>query len=73
MALFVLAFMGMMPISGLAFGSLGQAIGPARAVLVGAVLLLAWAAVLLARPRLLRAGASATGAAKEPARGTGPG
>ena len=67
MALFVLAFMGMMPISGLAFGSLGQAIGPARAVLVGAVLLLAWAAVLLARPRLLRAGTRV--AVGEPSRG----
>jgi MFS family permease len=55
MALFVLAFMGMMPISGILSGSLGQAIGPAGAVLVGAVLLLAWAGVLLARPGLLRA------------------
>ena len=56
MALFVLAFMGMMPISSILSGSLGQKIGPAGAVLVGAVLLLAWAAVLLARPGLLRAG-----------------
>jgi MFS family permease len=54
MALFVLAFMGMMPISSILAGSLGQRIGPAGAVLVGAVLLLAWAAVLLARPGLLR-------------------
>jgi MFS family permease len=56
MALFVLAFMGMMPISGILSGSLGQAIGPAGAVLVGALLLLAWAVVLLVRPGLLRAG-----------------
>jgi MFS family permease len=55
MALFVLAFMGMMPVSSILFGSLGQAIGPAVAVLVGALLLLAWAVVLLARPGLLRA------------------
>ena len=59
MALFVLAFMGMMPISGILSGSLGQAIGPAGAVFVGAVLLLIWAVVLLARPGLLRAGVGA--------------
>jgi MFS family permease len=58
MALFVLAFMGMMPISSILSGSLGQKIGPAGAVLVGAVMLLAWAVVLLARPGLLRAGAA---------------
>ena len=57
MALFVLAFMGMMPVSSILFGSLGQRIGPAGAVLVGAVLLFAWAAVLIARPGLLRPGA----------------
>jgi len=67
MALFVLAFMGMMPISSILSGSLGQKIGPAGAVLIGAVLLLAWAGVLIARPRLLRAGAG--GAAGETARG----
>jgi MFS family permease len=55
MALFVLAFMGMMPISSILSGSLGQAIGPAGAVFVGAALLLVWAGVLLARPGLLRA------------------
>ena len=55
MALFVLAFMGMMPISSILSGSLGQMIGPAGAVLVGAMLLLAWAALLIARPGLLRA------------------
>jgi hypothetical protein len=72
MALFVLAFMGMMPISSILFGSLGQAIGPAGAVMVGAALLLAWAVVLLARPALLRAGlvgARVAGAVRESARG----
>jgi MFS family permease len=69
MALFVLAFMGMMPISSILSGSLGQRIGPAGAVLVGAVLLLAWAAVLLARPGLLRAGAGGTGAPTSAATG----
>ena len=68
MALFVLAFMGMMPISSILSGSLGQKIGPAGAVLVGAVLLLAWAVVLLARPGLLRPGERAADAAGAPAR-----
>ena len=68
MALFVLAFMGMMPISSILFGSLGQKIGPAGAVLVGAVLLLAWATVLLARPALLRPGERPAEAARAPAR-----
>ncbi len=56
MALFVLAFMGMMPISSLLAGSLGQRIGPAGAVLVGAALLFAWAVALIARRGLLPAG-----------------
>jgi MFS family permease len=68
MALFVLAFMGMMPISSILSGSLGQRIGPGGAVLVGAVLLLAWAAVLLARPELLRPVTRPAGSAGEPAR-----
>jgi len=68
MALFVLAFMGMMPISSILSGSLGQKIGPAGAVLVGALLLLAWAVVLLARPGLLRAETRPAGTAREPAR-----
>jgi len=54
MALFVLAFIGIMPISGLLFGILGQRIGPTNAVLVGALLLLVWASFLLARRDLLR-------------------
>jgi MFS family permease len=70
MALFVLAFMGMMPVSSILSGSLGQRIGPAGAVLVGAVLLLAWAVVLLARPGLLGVGAEAGGA---PLAAAGPG
>jgi MFS family permease len=69
MALFVLAFMGMMPISGILSGSLGQAIGPAGAVFAGAVLLLAWAVVLIARPGLLR-GHSAVEVADSTARAT---
>jgi predicted MFS family arabinose efflux permease len=53
MALFVLSFMGMMPFGALGFGRLGDAIGASRAVLVGAVVLLAWAIFLFIRPRLL--------------------
>ena len=44
MALFMMAFMGVMPLSAFAFGPLGQAIGPDNAVLAGGVVLLAWAA-----------------------------
>jgi len=68
MSLYVLSFLGMMPISGLLFGAVGQAVGPANAVLVGAVLLLAWTTVLLARPALLKP-SDARGTAREPARG----
>jgi MFS family permease len=53
MALFIMSFMGIMPVSAFAFGPLGQAIGPDRAVLLGAVLLSAWALLLIARPSWL--------------------
>lgn len=53
MALYVIAFMGMMPFGSLAFGWLGDVIGPGGAVRVGGVVLLGWAAVLMARPDLL--------------------
>lgn len=46
MALFVLAFMGMMPVSAAIFGPVGQAMGPMRAVLISASLLLGWALFL---------------------------
>ena len=42
MALFIMAFMGIMPVSSLLFGPIGKAIGPGRAILAGAVVLLAW-------------------------------
>jgi MFS family permease len=54
MGLFVMAFLGIMPISGLVFGSLGQFIGPSNAVLVGSVALIAWATLLVARPSWLK-------------------
>ncbi len=53
MALFVMSFIGIMPISGLLFGSLGSVIGPSMAVLVGAVVLGAWALLLVFRPSLI--------------------
>lgn len=54
MSLFVLAFMGLMPISSLVFGWVGQWIGPPNAVIVGAALQMAYVALLFARPSLLR-------------------
>jgi len=53
MALFIMAFMGIMPVSSLIFGPIGQIIGPARAILGGAVVLLGWGVFLMARPGLL--------------------
>jgi len=53
MSLFVLAFLGMMPFGALLFGWLGDLIGPSYAVTTGAVVLLAYSLVLLARPSLL--------------------
>lgn len=53
MGLFVTSFMGLMPVSGLLFGSLGQYTGPATAVLAGSVVLIAWCAALLTHPSWL--------------------
>ena len=53
MALYVIAFMGMMPFGSLAFGWLGDAVGPGGAVRVGGLALLVWAGLLMARPALL--------------------
>lgn len=47
MALFVMSFMGIMPISSALFGPLGEWIGPTNAVLGGAVLLGIWGLYLL--------------------------
>jgi Na+/melibiose symporter-like transporter len=53
MALFVVAFMGMMPFGSLAFGALGDLIGSGGAVATGGVVLLGWAVYLQLRPHLL--------------------
>jgi MFS family permease len=58
MSLFVVSFMGLMPISSIAFGPLGKAIGPTNAVIGGAVVLLAYSLFLVARPDLLRSTSS---------------
>lgn len=54
MALFVMAFMGIMPVSAAIFGPLGQAVGAPRAVFVGALALLGWGVFLLATRTLTR-------------------
>jgi MFS family permease len=56
MSLFVLAFMGLMPLGALAYGAVGQAIGVTRTMLIGGTLLAAYAALLIARPALLCGG-----------------
>ncbi len=53
MALFVIAFMGMMPFGSLAFGALGDAITVPWSIFAGAVVLLAYSTLLLVRPALL--------------------
>ena len=55
MSLFVVAFMGLMPVSSIIFGPLGKVIGPTNAVIAGAVVLAGYALFLVARPELLRA------------------
>ncbi|HEY3318389.1 MAG TPA: MFS transporter [Coriobacteriia bacterium] len=53
MALFVMAFIGIMPLSAAAFGPIGQVVGPGNAIGGAAAVLLLWVIVLFARPGLL--------------------
>lgn len=53
MALYVMAFLGMMPIAGLLAGTVGEFAGPSIAVIAGAVVLLVWGLTLVLRPSLL--------------------
>ncbi len=53
MALFIMSFMGIMPVSSLIFGPLGKLIGPDRSILSGAVVLVLWGAYLMGRPEVL--------------------
>ncbi|MBI5016178.1 MAG: MFS transporter [Deltaproteobacteria bacterium] len=55
MALFVLSFLGIMPLGSLAFGALGHVLGVRAAIAVGETACLAWGLVLLTRPKLLAA------------------
>jgi MFS family permease len=69
MGLFVTAFLGVMPISGLLFGTLGQIIGPSNAVLIGSLCLIAWSVYLVASKVLTPpAGVGAAAQAAAPAR-----
>jgi MFS family permease len=52
MALFVMAFMGIMPVSSAIFGAVGEWIGPSAAVGVGAIILLGWGVFLALSRRL---------------------
>jgi MFS family permease len=52
-AVYIMAFMGIMPISALLFGILGNAIGPTNAIFAGAIVTMAWSLFLVARPGLL--------------------
>jgi len=53
MSLFVLSFMGMMPVGAGIFGAVAESTGPSVAIAIGAAVLLAYALLLLARPGLL--------------------
>jgi MFS family permease len=53
MSLFVLAFMGMMPVGAAIFGPIAERTNPSVAIAVGGGVLLAYALLLLARPALL--------------------
>ncbi len=53
MALFVMSFMGLMPVSSFIFGPLGSLIQPTNAVIVGAAVLALYAAFLFVRPEML--------------------
>lgn len=59
MALFIMSFMGLMPVSSILFGTLGEYIGPSSAVLVGSVAIIGWALLLVARPAWLAEGKDA--------------
>jgi MFS family permease len=53
MSVFIMCFLGIMPLSAVAFGPLAQVIGTSWAIAGGAGVLLAWALLLIARPGLL--------------------
>lgn len=65
MALFVMAFMGVMPLSGIVSGTLAQFTGPATAVIIGAAVICLWAGAIISHPHWLDDGAASTTAARQ--------
>jgi MFS family permease len=53
MSVFIMCFLGIMPLSAAVFGPLAEAIGTSWAIAGGALVLLAWALILVGRPGLL--------------------
>jgi MFS family permease len=53
MSVYIMCFLGVMPLSAAAFGPLAEMFGPSWAIAAGAAILLAWALFLIARPSLL--------------------
>jgi MFS family permease len=53
MSLFVMSFMGLMPVAGLLIGPIAEKVGTMTAIAGSATLLLLWALVLLVRPGML--------------------
>ena len=60
MSVFIMSFMGVMPLSAAAFGPLAEAIGTSWAIAAGAMVLLGWGLFLTARPAMLTPRASET-------------
>jgi len=59
MSVYIMCFLGVMPLSAAAFGPLAEIFGPSVAIAAGAAVLLAWALFLIARPSLLTKDAEA--------------
>ncbi len=53
MSVYIMCFLGVMPLSAAVFGPIAQMIGPSRAIAGGAIVLALWALFLIARPDLL--------------------
>ena len=53
MSVYIMCFLGVMPLSAALFGPIAEAVGPSKAIAGGAVVLAAWALFLIARPSLL--------------------
>jgi MFS family permease len=66
MSLFVVAFMGFLPISGLLIGIVAQRVGTMTAIGGSSLVLLAWAITLFARPQLLGIGPAGAANPGEP-------